>query len=347
VSVDPSRLPADRGAGGSRCRLLWLSLLALVTSPLPAAELSFLYGNTVGDAERTNNGRPWQVEYLQQPLTNFALSFSYLNEAQLKNADQPKYAHHARDGGALQFWATTPRWFDSLQLAAGAGPYAYFDTQSEPQPIGYRDYHSVALLYSVAIKYYTPIGLFAQLRLNEIHAPGNVDDRTLELGIGYRVHSQQSDAQLWAPSQPSLNLNQFAVLVGQTDDSNWNDSSGTAYELEYRRGLTRHLEVSGLWLDESDGSTGRHYGVAPQAWVTDDFIQRRLIIGIGAGPFFALRDHEDELHHEFPHVSGLVSMTAAYQATSWLLARFEWHRGFTNDSQDRDVILLGLAVAWH
>lgn len=331
-------------------RLLWLSLLVLVASPLRAAELSFLYGETVGDAERTNNGRPWQVEYLQQPLTNFALSFSYLNEAQLKNADQPKYVHHARDGGALQFWATTPRWFDSLQLAVGAGPYVYFDTQSEPPPFGFRDYHSVALLYSVAIKYYTPIGLFAQLRLNEVHAPGNIDDRMLEVGIGYRVRSHVSDAQLWAPSQPPLDLNQFAVLVGRTADSNYNDTSASAYELEYRRGLTRHLEVSGMWLDEGDGISGRHYGVAPQAWVTDDFIRRRLIIGIGAGPFFALRAHDAadvETREEFPHVSGLVSMTAAYQATNWLLARFEWHRGFTSDSQDRDVLLLGLAVAWH
>ncbi len=314
-----------------------------------AAELSFLAGEDIGDV-RIINERPWELQYLQEPVPDLGVSFSYLNEGQYRTPDEPVPWHHARDGAAAQIWAMTPaRWLDPFQLAVGAGPYVYFDTQSEPPPLGYRDYHGVAEMYTGSLRYFTHYGWFVRLDLIEIHAPGSPDARLLELGVGYRSKSLTGPAYSGS-SQGESTLpeyrEQLAVLAGRTGDSNWNATQSAAYGVEYRHGLSTHVDLSATWLSEADGVTGRHDGVAGQIWLTDRFFSRRFAVGIGAGPYVALRSHVAEDGEEAPHAQGVVAMTASLQLSRRLAARVIWDRAFTNDNLDRDIVLGGLAWNW-
>jgi len=326
-------------------RSRWAAIAAaigLVAFALHAhcADLSFLAGSDIGDV-RHINGLPWELQYLQEPIPDLGISFSYLNESQYRAPDQPAPWHHARDGGAVQLWAITPPdWFHPFELAIGAGPYVYFDTQSEPPPFGYRDYHSVAEMYTASLRYFTPLGWFVRLDVTEIHAPGSLDARILELGFGYRAGPTTGE------SSAQLHEAQLGVLAGRTGDSNWNATQSATYGVEYRQGLGRHVEVSGTWLSEADGITGRHDGLAAQVWLTDRFFSPRLTLGIGAGPYVALRTHIAEDGQEAPHAQGVVAMTASLQLSRRLVARILWDRAFTNDSLDRDIVLGGLAWSW-
>jgi hypothetical protein len=324
-------------------------VIAVASLHARAAELSFLMGDDIGDV-RAINGQPWELQYLQEPIPDLGVSFSYLNEGQYRTPDEPVPWHHARDGAAAQLWALTPpRWLGPLQLAVGAGPYVYFDTQSEPPPLGYRDYHGVAEMYTGSLRYLGPFGLFVRLDLIEIHAPGSPDARLLELGVGYRSGSITGPSYTGSSqsgSSPPVYHEQLAVLAGRTGDSNWNATQSAAYALEYRHGLGTHVDLSATWLSEADGTNGRHDGVAGQVWLTDRFFSRRVTVGIGAGPYIALRSHIAEDGEEAPHAQGVVAMTASLQLSRRLAARVVWDRAFTNDNLDRDIVLGGLAWNW-
>jgi hypothetical protein len=331
--------------------LVGVIALAAPTLQARAAELSILDGNTIGDV-RVIHGRPWELQYLQELIPNFGVSFSYLNEAQYRTPNEKVPWHHARDGGAVQAWAMTPmEWFHPFQLAVGAGPYVFFDTQSEPPPFGYRDYHSVAEMYTGSLRYFTPLrGLFVRLDLTEIHAPGDPDARILELGFGYQSRTMIGPSYTGpSPGESAAPLYeaQLTVLIGRTGDSNWNATQSNTYGVEYRQGISTHLEVSGTWLSEEDGISGRHDGLAAQIWLTDRFFSPRFTIGIGAGPYVALRSHIAEDGQEAPHAQGVVAMTASYQLWRRLVARVVWDRAFTNDALDRDIVLGGLAWSWN
>ncbi len=333
----------------SRAALPCAALLAATALNARAAELSLLIGDDVGDA-RSIHGHPWELQYLQELVPDFGLSFSYLNESQYRAPDEPVPWHHARDGGAVQAWALTPpSWLGPFQLAFGAGPYVYFDTQSEPPPFGYRDYHAVAEMYTGSLRYVSAAGWFLRLDLSEIHAPGDLDARLLELGIGYRSGSTTGTSYT-GPSAGESTLpayhEQLAVLAGRTGNSNWNATQSAAYGVEYRHLLGPHVEVSGTWLSEADGISGRHDGLTGQIWLTDRFFYERLTVGIGAGPYVALRSHIAEDGQEAPNAQGVVAMTASIQLSRRLIARVVWDRAFTNDSLDRDIVLGGLAYSW-
>ena len=304
-------------------------------------------GSDIGDA-RSIHGQTWGLQYLQQPYPFLGISFGYLNESQYRTPDEHYPWHHARDGGSVQLWAMSPTWFGHFQLAAGAGPYVYFDTQSEPPPIGYRDYHELAEIYTISLRYVTPSGWFARLDVNEIHAPGSVDARILELGVGYRGGSLTgpSDTGPADESGAPPYTEQLTVLAGRTGNSNWNATQTDAYGVEYRHTLSNHVDLSATWLSEADGISGRHDGITAQVWLTDRFFSGKFLVGIGAGPYVALRSHIAEDGQEAPNAQGVVAMTAAFQLTRRLVARLVWDRAFTNDNLDRDIVLGGLAWSW-
>jgi hypothetical protein len=305
-----------------------------VLSSARAQDLSALLGRTNGEGQDTY---AWQMEY-RAPLFPFIdASFSYLNEGHL--------FHHQRDGGVVQLWAVTPRWRDRLDFAFGVGPYVYFDTQFVDGPPWYRNYHSVAEIYTGSLTYYATENWFVRLNLSEIHAPGNVDTRLVLLGIGFRPSASGESSEL----ETSSGLNQLEAFAGQTSENNYytsyDNESSVSFGLEYRRALTSHVELSAAWLSEADGVSGRRNGALGEIWLVST-LSRRFSVGIGAGPYYALQPYRGDDGLQAARLAGVVSMTAAWQLRRSLSARVSWHRGFTHDDQDRDIITVGLAWSW-
>jgi hypothetical protein len=95
-------------------------------------------------------------------------------------------------------------------------------------------------------------------------------------------------------------------------------------------------------LDEGEGAVERHASITGEAWIVQDFLERRLVIGLGLGPYLALSTYRTSDGRTGASAVGLASMTASWRFTRRLALRIEWRRGFTGDDQDRDLITLGL-----
>ena len=248
----------------------------------------------------------------------------------------------------LQLWARTGAWLDRVDLAFGAGPYAYFDTQTSSNTEGYDDHHGVGLILSGAVSYSLTHNWFAVLQINQIVAPGSVGTRTLLLGTGYRLEefleklTRASDAG--ASAGVSAAANEVGVFGGITVVNTLTSERSTNFGLEYRHRGARHVELSASLLDEGDGLDGRHLGVTGEGWLVQEFAARRLVLGLGLGPYVALQDYHAADGRTAARVVGLASMTASWRLSRSLALRIAWHRGITGDDQDRDIVTAG--VAW-
>src|SRR4029077_18416261 len=74
------------------------------------------------------------------------------------------------------------------------------------------------------------------------------------------------------------------------------------------------------------------------------FVAGRFDVDLGAGPCICLGAHDTPDGRAAPTLSGIASMTAGWRLGRSGLARLTWHRSFTQDDQDRDVVTLG--VGW-
>ena len=215
----------------------------------------------------------------------------------------------------------------------GAGPYVYFDTQFVDRTPWYRNYHSVAEIYTSSLTYYATENWFVRLNLSEVHAPGNADTRQGLLGIGYRPGSSSGSAEV----ETASGINQLQVFAGQTHENNYylryDKETSPTFGVEYRRAMTDHIELSAAWLNEDDGTDGRRNGALGEIWLVSP-LSHRFCVGIGAGPYYALQGYRGEDGAHAARLAGVVSMTAAWQLTRSLIGRVSWHRGFTHDDQD-------------
>jgi hypothetical protein len=315
--------------------------LVLCISISHAQEFGAYAGSTDTD-DHTSASYSWEMEYRQRLLGHVAASFSYLNEGHLPG--------HHRDGIALQAWAVTPRWLNRFELAFGIGPYIYFDTQTDPMINGFHDAHGVGEIYTGSATYSSGPRWFTRLNLSEIHTPGNENTRTLVLGFGYRFDDLA--ARMASASAPDAEYgadplrNEITGFIGQTTINSGNSTQSTNFGLEYRRRTGRHVEFSTSWLNEADGVDGRHNGVTGELWLVNKLLNDRFVVGIGAGPYFAIEEHRLEDGTTAARVVGLASITLAWQVTPAIAARAVWHRGFTGDDQDRDILTFGVGWRW-
>jgi hypothetical protein len=304
---------------------------------LPAAagaEEITLLGGWVGMDDQSSGSYAWGLEYRERLLSHLDATFGYLNEGH--------FPDHHRDGAMLQLWANTGPWIDHTTFALGAGPYVYFDTQSDPNAEGYRDAHGVGVILTARISYSLSEQWFASLELNQILA-ANVTTRTVMLGAGYRLQSFIESLQNSQPDAVADVPNEVGVFGGQTVINDLTSEKSTNFGVEYRRRLTRHVEFSSSLLNEGTGPDGRHLGVTGEGWIVQDFLDRRLVAALGLGPYVALSTYHISDGRTAASVVGLASMSLSWRLTRFLALRANWHRGFTGDDQDRDIVTLGLA----
>jgi hypothetical protein len=319
-------------------RLALLCACALLAAPAGAEEVTVLGGATDTD-DHTSASYAWGLEYRQRLLAHLDGTLTYLNEGHIPG--------HHRDGAALQLWGTTTLWQQRVQLALGAGPYVYCDTQSDAGADNdYRDYHGVGALVTGSLSYALAGNWFARLEISQVVAPGNVGTRTVMLGVGYRLQSvidrlnrSWSDT---AQAAPPVTANELGLFYGQTIINSFHADASSAFGLEYRRRILPHLELSASLIDDGDGLDGHHMGMTGEAWLVQDFMSGRVMMGVGVGTYFSFESYQTVYGIPAASTVGLASMTVAWRFTRSLDLRLIWHRGFTGDDQDRDIVTTGL-----
>ena len=265
-----------------------------------------------------------------------AWSFSWLNEGHIPN--------HHRDGPLLQAWARLPVLDDRLELAAGAGPYWFFDTVAAEAGQSYSNTHGWAAVVSVRAAYYFANRWVAQLKLNRVQADSGPGTTGILFGVGYQLDApDRPGPRESAPARSgSVRNDELTLMYGRSILNSQASETSTAGALEYRRGLARVVDVTATYLHEAGDLHARRDGIAAQLWLTGGYFGYRLTLAAGAGPYVAITQNDDQTGDG--RMSGLFSVSASYRFTTRWLARVTWNRVATRYDRDVDLILAGVGV---
>lgn len=319
---------------------MWRTLLALpliLGGAAYAQELTLFAGGLKESG--TKEGSPvWAFEY-QHPLNeNVAASFSWLNEGHIPG--------HHRDGQSIQIWGRTNVFDRRLSLAAGVGPYRYFDTTVSQADGGYANIHGWGTVGSLAATLYTDNRWLYQVRFNRIVARNSINTSALMFGIGYQLEPvSERGPQVSAPRQlEKTTTDEITVFLGRTIVNSYFSQHDTARALEYRHGLGRYFDVTLGVLNEGDATLVRRTGITAQIWgVREVLASDGLVLGIGYGPYWAIDKYRTPASGEGGDrsISWIFTVTAAFRLSQHWAARISWNRINTNYNRDTDVILFG------
>jgi len=319
---------------------MWRILIMLpliLSGAVCAQELTLLAGG-LKESGTQQSTPAWAFEYLHPLHENVAASFSWLNEGHVPG--------HHRDGQSMQIWGRTNVFDRRLSLAAGLGPYRYFDTTVSSAGGGYANIHGWGTVGSLAATYYTDSRWLYQMRLNRIVARNSINTSALMVGIGYQLEPvSERGPQVSAPRQMAkTTTDEITVFLGRTIVNSYYSERDSARALEYRHGLARYVDVTLGVLNEGDPRLVRRTGVTAQIWgVREVLASDRLVLGIGYGPYLAIDKYRTPTSGEGggSRFSWIFTATAAFRLSPHWNARVSWNRINTNYNRDTDVILLG------
>ncbi|GCB02219.1 hypothetical protein SFMTTN_3039 [Sulfuriferula multivorans] len=314
-------------------------LLMFVYSSCGAQDLSLLAGGMRASGI-PDTSYAWELDYRQGLNENLAFTLSWLNEGHV--------LHHHRDGQSAQIWARTNLLDRHLSLAAGVGPYFYYDTTGAGA--GYMDKHGWGTISSLAATYYTKSGWIYEARANRVIASTSINTTSMLFGIGYQLEpplGTESSAST-PPQTEKPTTNQVTFFLGQTIVNSFASQHDTARAIEFRHGVSPHFEWSASWLNEGDARLIRRDGVIAQAWLVHGFFDNRFTLGAGLGPYFSIDRYRAPQPGEASNitVSAIVTATAAIRLSPHAYLRTSWNRIASTYNRDTDVILMGLGYSF-
>jgi hypothetical protein len=314
----------------------------LFTAPLNDrgvfAQEIHLLGGVVQDRDSRDRSYSWEVQYMQGLNEHWAVSLSWLNEGH--------FEHHHRDGHTLQLWARTKALGERVVLAAGIGPYQYYDTQLAKEGASYGNSHGGGVVASLSATWRLDNRWLFSVNSNVIETSRSIDSFFVLAGIGYQLEAPRSPDQTSAssPGTESKAKNEVTVFGGQTIVNSRDSENATSWMVEYRRSLGRYFDWTIGWLNEGNPGPIFRDGLLTQLWLIRPFFDDRLTLGVGAGPYVALdklgkpeSGGDDELA-----VAGLITLSAVYQLRSPWIIRISWNRIVTDYDRDTDVLLGGI-----
>lgn len=315
--------------------VLFLMILVCLAAPAWGQEFHVL-GGLLQNTDNHDRTYTWQLEYRQSLHENLAFSVTYLNEGAFDN--------HSRDGHSAQLWARTNLLDRQLSLAFGAGPYFYYDTIPYLRSGYSLNDHGWGALLSLDATWYTKSRWLFLLRTNWVVTGSSIDTISASLGIGYQLDPPKTPGPVpkASPQSEPETRNEVTLFVGETNVHNKGPAHSISAGFEYRRRLLSYLDWSAGIIYEGNSTLSERGGLVTQLWLTQAFMDDRLSLGIGAGPYIAVdRRRTEEGENHKVGVSPIVTMTTGYRFTPHWGARFSWNRVITNYERDADVWLLG------
>jgi len=291
----------------------------------------------MGVRENDQNSFAVQLGYSQRVGDHAAVSAEYVNEG------HP--ALHHRDGLAGQFWLHTAVPERGWSVAAGAGPYFYFDTttgRSPGQP--YRNDHGWGAMVSASVKYHLASRTYVELKASRIKGRSGHDSDILLLGAGVELGATAGAAQLEnaGPGDNTLMLMRSHAIV-----NSFNSETSTGGAIEYRRAVNPNLELSVMALKEGRVGTLDRKGLVTQAWLMRPFTERTILaLGVGAYTLRDKQERDNAAQEETVHVAPIASVAVRYRLTPRLRAELAWSRVITSYHRDSDLFLLGGGVTF-
>ena len=206
-----------------------------IRTPCAAQEIALLAGS-ISSANSWPRSYAWSFSY-REPLPGpFSLTSSYLN--------QGHFPGHHRDGITAEVWAHADLLGGRLRLAAGLGPFRYYDTTVAGNGGGYSDAHGLALLYSAGATW-RPDGSrwFGELRLDSTSPSNSISTTSLSLGVGYRL-----DQDTWTRSNsdggPASDDSEVTLFFGKTVVNSFSSLEAEAKAAEFRERFTSRIRAS-------------------------------------------------------------------------------------------------------
>jgi hypothetical protein len=321
--------------------MLLLTTPALCNDKVIAQEIHLL-GGIIQERGSRDRSYSWIVQYSQDLGEDWAVSFSWLNEGH--------FAHHHRDGHAMQLWVHTNPLWKRFVLAAGIGPYRYYDTKLAMEGASYVDSHGWGAIASFSATLHLDQRWLFTVQSNFIETGCGMNTSSLTAGIGYELEPSKT----FDETHPSISevddaiQNEIAVLGGRTIVNSRESENAISLMLEYRRSLGQYVDWTIGWLNEGRPGPIDRGGMLTELWLVRRFLDDRLSLGVGGGPYLALdrcRNPQAE-GDERPAIAGLITMSASYALWSPWVVRISWHRVVTDYDRDTDVILAGLGFCF-
>jgi hypothetical protein len=302
-----------------------------------AAQELYLLGGVMQHLDHNDRSFSWQLDYRERLGEHIAASISYLNEGHVPE--------HHRDGHTVQLWTRTGLFDRRFSLAAGVGPFFFFDTRKAKAGASYANDHGWGGVLSLAATWQLDERWLFQLRSNWVETGRDIDSFATYFGIGYQLAPPPAPAALpGAPSRKKPTENEVTLFLGRTIVNSFASEEAAATGVEYRRSLGRYLEWSAAWLYEGDSRLLRRNGLISQFWGVREFLDDRFALGVGGGAYLSIdhyRDQEQARDH-IGALSGIITLTASYRLHPHWALRTSWNRIVTSYSRDTDVILGGV-----
>ena len=308
------------------------ALLLCCTSALAQAqEISGLGGMLRGEGRA--HTFTWQMEYQRGLGENAAISAGWINEGHIPG--------HHRDGPVAEIWWRTTAFDQRLSLAAGIGPYVYFDTVPTATGDGSHDDHGIGIIASAATGWRLDGPWSLQLRFNRVLARQSSDSSSVLLGVAYRLDGAATPSD--SPPVGSAFDSEVDLLLGRAIVNTLASEDSFAGQIEYRRRLGPCWAWSVGLLNEGDARTQRRSGLVTGFWAGHEFLDRRITGAIGIGPYLVadIRKNPQLVEASRERLAGILSLTFAYAPVPRWAMRFIWHRIFAERSHDSDVLVLG------
>ncbi len=303
-------------------------------SPADAQEL-YVYGGTVRHSETGDTSYTWGFEYLEWLGEHSAFSISWLNEGHLPD--------DRRDGQSFQFWGGTTVYDQRLVLAAGIGPYFYYDTVKATDD-GSRNTRGLAALFSLTATWHIENSWLIQLRANFVETQSSLDTGALAIGVGYQLDPSPlpGPAAGTTPQVKNTRSREIMLLAGRTIINKFDTPTATAVAVEYRQDMGRHLEWTIGWLSQGNDHRTYRGGPLTQLWLVRTFFNECMSLGAGAGVHIDfLREDPNPNDEKITTFAAVTSITAAYRCYEHWLVRLSWNRVITDYHRDADVIMGG------
>jgi len=279
-----------------------------------SGEFMVLGGVIANGSQKTS---AWGLEYSQAIKEPFRFSISYLNEGHLVNR---------RDGLATQAWAEAK--FYRFRLGAGIGPYLYFDTRSDDSIS-----RGLGGIISLDGKWFMINSWFLTARWDYVMAQRK-NTNMLFWGVGYEFDPWEKQPA----EKQSVDKLRNKITLYFVGNSTMNDHSGNGFAgaIEYRRNLSKHIDGTVSYLNESE----ERQGGALQIWAVQRFFDERLSLGIGGGVY----EVADKHFNSRLTTNGIFTAESGYRLYDNWEARVSFSRVVAPHSRDSDLVLAGLGL---